>query len=59
MRPALVVKDLDMHPLIIFLSTVGGLGLFGISGVVVGPIIASLLISILDIYEKRYSQNQS
>lgn len=52
LRPVLVGKDLKMHPLIVFLSTVGGLGLFGISGVVIGPIIASLFISTLDIFEK-------
>ncbi len=51
LRPALVGKDLNMHPLVIFLSTVGGLGLFGISGVVIGPIIAAFFVSILDIYK--------
>lgn len=57
LRPALVGKDLNMHPLIIFLSTIGGLSLFGISGIVIGPIIASLLISILDIYEQKNQHN--
>ena len=48
LRPAMVGKDLEMHPFIIFLSTVGGLGLFGISGIVIGPIVASFFGSILN-----------
>lgn len=48
LRPLMVGKDLEMHPFIIFLSTIGGLGLFGVSGIVIGPIIASLLVSIIN-----------
>ncbi|MGV8081835.1 MAG: AI-2E family transporter [Syntrophales bacterium] len=50
-RPVLLGRDVQMHPLVIFLSTLGGIALFGISGFVIGPILASLLMSILDMYE--------
>ncbi|NPU83134.1 MAG: AI-2E family transporter [Syntrophaceae bacterium] len=50
-RPVLLGRDVQMHPLLIFLSTLGGIALFGISGFVIGPIVASLLLSILDMYE--------
>jgi predicted PurR-regulated permease PerM len=53
-RPPLVGKDIELHPLIVFFSTLGGLLLFGISGFVVGPIIASLYISFMSIYEHYY-----
>jgi predicted PurR-regulated permease PerM len=43
-----------MHPLLVFLSTLGGLSLFGISGFVIGPIIASLLLAIWAMYEEFY-----
>ncbi len=53
-RPPLVGKDIQMHPLIVFFATLGGLILFGISGFVIGPIIAALYISIMSIYDHYY-----
>ena len=50
LRPLLIGKDVEMHPLLIFLSTLGGLVLFGFSGFVIGPIIASMLLAIWDMY---------
>jgi predicted PurR-regulated permease PerM len=38
LRPILIGKDVEMHPLLIFLSTLGGIVLFGFSGFVIGPI---------------------
>lgn len=58
LRPIMVGKDLEMSPFIIFLSTVGGLGLFGIFGVVIGPIIASLFASILNAIIKINSEKE-
>lgn len=55
-RPPLIGKDIQMHPVMILFSTIGGLSMFGISGVVVGPLIASLFLSLLQIYEDRYKK---
>jgi len=46
LRPILVGKDIQMHPLLILFSTLGGIALFGFSGVVIGPIITALLFSL-------------
>ena len=54
LRPILVGRDVQMHPLLVFLSTLGGLSLFGFSGFVIGPIIASLLLAIWAMYEEFY-----
>ena len=54
MRPPLIGKDIQMHPLIVFFATLGGLVMFGISGFVIGPIIAALYISIMSIYDHYY-----
>jgi predicted PurR-regulated permease PerM len=51
LRPLLIGKDVQMHPLLIFLSTLGGISLFGFSGFVLGPIVASLLVAVWDMYE--------
>lgn len=50
LRPRLVGKDTQMHDLMIFLGTLGGLTFFGLIGFVVGPIIAALFVTIWDIY---------
>jgi predicted PurR-regulated permease PerM len=54
LRPLLVGKDTQMHPLLIFLSTIGGIAVFGVSGFVIGPIITALLSTLWEIYEKHY-----
>ncbi len=56
-RPILVGKDTQMHPLLILFSTLGGLLFFGISGFVIGPIITALLMSLWEMYE-HYYQNE-
>lgn len=54
LRPVLVGKDTQLHPLIILLSTLGGLVMFGASGFVIGPIIASLFMAFWNMYEEYY-----
>lgn len=57
LRPILIGKDVEMHPLLIFLSMLGGIVLFGFSGFVIGPIIIALFLSILQMYEEFYRQD--
>lgn len=54
LRPILVGKGTEMHPIIILFSTLGGIFLFGISGFIIGPIISALFLSILSIYLEYY-----
>ena len=50
MRPRLVGKDTQMHELLIFFSTIGGLMLFGAMGFVLGPILAALFLTVWDMF---------
>jgi predicted PurR-regulated permease PerM len=50
LRPRLVGRDTKMHDLMIFLGTLGGITLFGVIGIIIGPIIAALFVTIWDIY---------
>ena len=50
LRPRLVGKDTQMHELMIFFGTMGGIFMFGVPGIIIGPIIAALFITIWDIY---------
>ncbi len=54
-RPILVGKDIKMHDLLVLLSTLGGLGVFGLPGLIIGPIIASLFLSIWNIFEEVFA----
>jgi len=50
LRPRLVGKDAKMPDLLILLSTLGGIVMFGAVGFILGPIVAALFITIWDIY---------
>ncbi|PIE57803.1 MAG: AI-2E family transporter [Desulfobulbus propionicus] len=53
-RPRLVGKDTEMHDLFVLFGTLGGISMFGILGIILGPIIAALFISLWDIYGKAF-----
>ena len=50
LRPILVGKDTRMHELMIFFGTLGGIIMFGVMGMIIGPIVAALFITIWEIY---------
>ena len=50
LRPVLVGKDTQMHELMIFFGTLGGIIMFGVMGMIIGPIVAALFITIWEIY---------
>lgn len=56
LKPKLVGKDTQMHPLLILFSTLGGIALFGIAGFIVGPIIISFFIVLWDIYATEFKE---
>jgi predicted PurR-regulated permease PerM len=50
LRPRLVGRDAKMSDLLILVSTLGGILLFGAVGFILGPIVAALFVTIWDIY---------
>ncbi len=50
LRPRLVGKDTKMSDLLILLSTLGGIIMFGAVGFIIGPIVAALFVTVWDIY---------
>lgn len=59
LRPILVGRGAKMPDAIVLLATIGGLASFGISGFVLGPIIAALFLSLWSIFGERYSKELS
>ncbi len=54
LQPRMVAREAGMHDLLIFFSTLGGISLFGVMGFIIGPIIAALFITVLDIYGSEF-----
>jgi predicted PurR-regulated permease PerM len=50
LRPRLIGRDARMSDLLILLSTLGGILLFGAVGFIVGPIVAALFVTVWHIY---------
>lgn len=54
LRPRLVGRDAKMSDLMILLSTLGGLGLFGPLGFVLGPVVAALFVTVWELFGKTF-----
>ena len=55
-RPRLVGKD-HGHPLLMLVALLGGISVFGLAGLVVGPVLMSLFLAIMRIYEREVSSD--
>lgn len=56
LRPILVGRESKIPDAIILLATIGGLATFGISGFVIGPIIAAFFLSLWTIFGEQYKK---
>lgn len=54
LRPWLIGQDVQIPVLLLVLSVLGGLGLYGLLGLFVGPIIISLFMTAIQIYREEY-----
>lgn len=53
LRPFLVGNRLNLHPVLAFLSVVGGLMLFGPAGLILGPVALTITTVLLESWRKR------
>ncbi|HOW98644.1 MAG TPA: AI-2E family transporter, partial [Kiritimatiellia bacterium] len=49
LRPALVSGKTRMNGLVVFISLLGGVAAFGFVGIVLGPVVAAAVISLLQL----------
>jgi predicted PurR-regulated permease PerM len=56
LRPRLVGRDAQMHTLLIFVSTLGGLSLFGFTGFILGPVLAALFLTAWELFGVAFSR---
>jgi predicted PurR-regulated permease PerM len=51
--PVLVGNRLQMHTVLAFISLVGGLTVFGVSGIIVGPVVVAVTKGLLQVWRDR------
>jgi predicted PurR-regulated permease PerM len=52
-RPWLVGSKNQSHPLLMLISLLGGIEVLGLPGLIVGPVVMSLFVAALRIYERQ------
>jgi predicted PurR-regulated permease PerM len=57
LRPKLVGRDAKMPDLMILIGTLGGISMFGATGVVVGPVLAALFMTLWDLYGEAFADD--
>jgi len=50
-RPYLISGKTAMHPLLLFFCIMGGIALFGLLGIVLGPMICAIFMTLLKVFE--------
>lgn len=56
LKPKLVGHRVKMHTLLVFFSIIGGLNIFGILGIIYGPLITTAFLTLTDIYYTSYQR---
>jgi predicted PurR-regulated permease PerM len=56
LRPWLVGRDTQMSDLLVLLSTLGGIIAFGAAGIIIGPIVAALWVTVWEIYGEMFAE---
>lgn len=57
LKPKMVGTRVHMHTLLIFLSILGGMMVYGILGIIYGPLIITAFLTLSDIYLKKYDHH--
>jgi predicted PurR-regulated permease PerM len=58
-RPALIKGRARLSALIVFISVLGGIGVFGMLGIVLGPIVVATGVGLVEAYTKEQEQKKA
>jgi predicted PurR-regulated permease PerM len=53
-KPYLVSEDMEMHGALVFFSMIGGVAAFGAVGLLIGPLVANLFLTLTSMYRRSY-----
>ncbi|HLD05005.1 MAG TPA: AI-2E family transporter [Candidatus Nanoarchaeia archaeon] len=54
-RPKLIHNNTNLHPVLVFLGVLGGLNVFGFSGILLGPIVLLMLTVLVRFYREEHA----
>ncbi len=54
LKPKFVGKQVKMHTLLVFLAILGGMSMFGVLGIIYGPLVVTAFQTLSDIYLKEH-----
>jgi predicted PurR-regulated permease PerM len=54
LRPKMMSHSAEMHPAIIMIGLIGGLVLFGVPGILIGPLVLGLMDIALEVYQETF-----
>ncbi len=57
LRPLLIEGQVKMHTLLVFFSIMGGIAYAGIVGMIFGPILVSLFLTLLELYKIEFRED--
>jgi predicted PurR-regulated permease PerM len=55
-KPRLIGKGMQMNSFLVFIGIIGGIKLFGIIGIVYGPLIITIFLTLAEIYRLEYKE---
>ncbi|WKZ30672.1 MAG: AI-2E family transporter [Candidatus Dojkabacteria bacterium] len=56
LRPMLVTKEAELHPMLTLLGVLGGMKLFGVLGFILGPVLMIIFYTTVETYLKYYKK---
>jgi predicted PurR-regulated permease PerM len=56
LRPYLIGTDTRIHPVLVLVGVLGGIWVFGISGLLLGPLIMGVAVTLWDIFKRLFSR---
>jgi predicted PurR-regulated permease PerM len=57
LKPRMMGSSMRMNSLLVFLSLLGGIIGFGVPGLIYGPLIMTLFLTLVQLYQTRYQQH--
>ncbi len=54
-RPKLIGSRARVHPVVVLLGVLGGIVIFGMSGLILGPLVLSIFVTLLEVYRKEFA----
>jgi predicted PurR-regulated permease PerM len=58
-KPKLIGKEMHMSSLLVFIGILGGMKMFGILGIIYGPLIMTIFLTLVEIYRLEYRDTLS